>query len=60
MICDRQGLGKYKYKDKHKEQYKDKYKNNPHAYDIRCFWKGDDNRSLIREAVIYVLAEFVR
>ena len=26
MICGRQGLGKYKYKDKHKDKYKDKYK----------------------------------
>ena len=26
MICGRQGLIKYKYKDKHKDKYKDKYK----------------------------------
>ena len=43
MISVRQGLRKCKYKDKHK----DKYKNNRQTYDVLCFWKGDDNRSLI-------------
>ena len=43
MICGRQGLRIYKYKDK--------YKNNRHAYDIICFWKGDDNTSLIMKNV---------
>ena len=47
MICDRQGLRKYKYKDKHEE----KYKNNRQAYGIICFWRGDDNRSVIRKNV---------
>ena len=55
MICSRQGLRKDKHKDKHKDKYKDKYthkykdkyKNNQQTYDVICFWKGDDNRSLI-------------
>ena len=51
MICSRQGLRKYKYKDKQKEKYNDKYKNNRHAYDIICFCKGDYNRSLIMKNV---------
>ena len=46
---------KYKYKDKHRDKYKnkyadkckDKYKNNRQTYDVLCFWKGDDNRTLI-------------
>ena len=55
MMCSRQGLRKYNYKDKHrdkhKDKYKDKYKNNRQTYDIICFWKGDDNRSLIMKNV---------
>ena len=53
MICVRQGLRKYQYKDKHKDKYndKDKYKNNRQTYDVICFWKGDDNRSLIMKNV---------
>ena len=31
MICVRQGLRKYKYKDKHKDKYKDKHKDK-HKY----------------------------
>ena len=42
---------KYKDKDKHKDKYKDKYKNNRQTYDVICFWKGDDNRSLIMKIV---------
>ena len=45
MICGRQHLRKYKYKDK------DKYKNNRQTYDVICFWKGDDNRGLIMKIV---------
>ena len=49
MICVRQGLRKYKYKDKqtdkykdnYKDKYKDKYKNKRQTYDVICFWKGD-------------------
>ena len=55
MICVRQGLKKYKHKYKHKykdkDKYKDKCKNNRPAYDFICFWKGDDNRSLIMKKV---------
>ena len=47
MICSRHGLRKDKHKDKHKDKYKDKYKNNRQTYDVICFWKGDDKRSLI-------------
>ena len=39
MICVRQGLGKYKFLDKDK--------NNRQTYDVKCFWKGDGNKSLI-------------
>ena len=51
MICVRQGLRKYKYKYKYKDKYKDKdkYKNTRQTYDVICFWKGDDNRSVIRK-----------
>ena len=34
------GSKKYKYKDKHK--------------DVICFWKGDDNRSLIMKNVVNI------
>ena len=55
MICVRQGLRKYKYKDKHKDKYKDiykyKYNNSLQTYDVICFWKGDDKRSLIMKNV---------
>ena len=47
MICGRQHLRKYKYKDK--DKHKDKYKNNRQTYDVICFWKGDDKRSLIMQ-----------
>ena len=52
MICVRQGLRKYKYKYKYKDKYKDKdkYKNTRQTYDVICFWKGDDNRSLIMKS----------
>ena len=30
---------------------KDKYKKNRETYDVICFWKGDDNRSLIMKNV---------
>ena len=49
MICVRQGLRKYQYKDKYND--KDKYKNNRQSSDVVCFWKGDDNRSVIRKNV---------
>ena len=51
--CDTRQAGskKNQYEDKHKDKYKDKCKNNRHAYDIICFWKGDDNRSLIMKNV---------
>jgi len=41
MICVRQGLRKYKYKDKHKDKYKykDKYKNNRQTYDVICLYE---------------------
>ena len=45
MIYGSQGLRKKQYEDK------DKYKYNRQAYDIMCFWKGDDNRSLIMKNV---------
>ena len=41
MICGRQGLRKYKYRDK--------YRSNRQAYDDMCFCKGDDKRSLIMQ-----------
>ena len=42
MICIRQGLRKYQYKDKHKDKYNDKYKykNKQQTYDVICFWKA--------------------
>ena len=49
-IWSRQGLRK----DKHKDKYKDKYKNNRQTYDVICFWKGDDNRSLIMKNVVNI------
>ena len=54
MVCVRQGLRNYK--DKHKDKYnnKDKYKNNRQTYDIICFWRGDDNRSLIMKNVVNI------
>ena len=60
MMCGRQGLRKYKYKDKHRDKHKDKYndkykdnyKNNQETYNVICFWKGDDNRSLIMKNVV--------
>ena len=36
----------------HKDKHKDKYKNNQQTYDVICFWKGDDNRSLIMKNVL--------
>ena len=55
MICGRHGLRKKQYedqyKDKHKDKYKDKYQNNRQTYDVICFWKGDDDRSLIMKNV---------
>ena len=58
MMCVRQGPRKYKYKDKHKDKhkdkYKDKYKNSRQTYDVICFWKGDDNRSLIMKNVVNI------
>ena len=42
---------KYKYKDKHKDKYKDKSKKNGQTYDVICFWKENDKRSLIMKNV---------
>ena len=51
--CDMRQAGskKNQYEDKHKDKYKDKCKNNRQTYDVICFWKGDDNRSLIMKKV---------
>ena len=45
MLC----LGKWKDKHKGKHGDKDKYKNNRQTYDVICFRKGDDKRSLIMQ-----------
>ena len=47
MICVMQGLRTNKYK--HKDN--DKYKNNQQNYNVICFWKEDDNWSLIMKNV---------
>ena len=50
MICRRQGLRNYKYKQKHKYiQQQIQEKRQIYEYDVICFWKEDDKRSVIMQ-----------
>ena len=44
MVCSTHGLENTNTKT---NTYNDKYRTNRHTYDVICFWKGDDKRSLI-------------
>ena len=52
MICGRQGLRTYKYRDKHKDkciQRQIQEQTTDLTYDVIRFWKGDDKRSLFMQ-----------
>ena len=50
MIWDRQGLENTNTnRNKKTNIYNDKYRNKRQTYDVICFWKGDDKRSLIMQ-----------
>ena len=52
MICGRQGLRTYKYRDNQKDKYIQRLiQEQPTdlTYDVIRFWKGDDKRSLIMQ-----------